>query len=210
MNYLRKSAQIAPAQVKELAPDDNLSVDRKGSKRMSALGFDDLMKNIKRTGWRSSDAGSKSRFFRSSDALEDVAALNSADELRSRLSSTGFDRPVREPQVLFKKTVYKVDVSLAYGLILLFLAVYDLCGIYYEWSSEALPESWHSALIYTHVIAFYLLTTGFVVCNETHQHEYFRIAFASLVINIVGFALRLHYEIYFADLIPAQYYPAAP
>ncbi|GBG34005.1 Hypothetical Protein FCC1311_102282 [Hondaea fermentalgiana] len=141
---------------------------------------------------------------------DDIVETISADDIRSKLSSVQGLEATREPQVLFKKTVYKVDVSLVYGLLLLVLALIDIFAVHSEWETEGVPANWHTALLYTHVVSFYMLATGFVVCNETHQEEYRKSAQISLLVNLTAFALRLHYELSFADFIPARYFPAAP
>lgn len=151
------------------------------------------------------------RIFRRSSAAASVAPesvhseLDEGDELAED-TSHGFP----EPQVLFKKQVYKIYVSLFYGLLLLALALFDIQAVYREWEHEGLPAKWHTAVLYVQIVSFYMLVTGFIVANETGQSDCHKYGIASLAVNLLSFALRLFYELTFSDFVPVQYYPPEP
>jgi len=129
-----------------------------------------------------------------------------AEEGRRGLALAG-GKSLHEPQVLFKKQTYKIKLSLSAGCALFGLALYDLRGVFKEWEGEAVPPGWHSAILYSHVWAFYMLISGFVVSNETRQPEFRPWFVSSLLVNCVAFASRLVYEIGFQDFIPVMYFP---
>lgn len=112
----------------------------------------------------------------------------------------------KEPEVLIKKKVYTIHLSLFFGVGLFCAATYDLHAVYAEWSSEGVPGEWHTGILYCHILSFYLLTTGFIIANETNQRECQKFALVSFLVNMIAFILRLSYEIVFIDYVPTIYY----
>lgn len=115
---------------------------------------------------------------------------------------------MKDPDVVFKKKVYEVNVSIWMGLVLAVITALDFNAIRLESPSEGVPSEWHTALLYMHILSFYLLISGLVVCNETNQPEAMKLAYLSLVVNLVSFVCRFYYEYAFIDFHPTTYYPA--
>ncbi len=108
------------------------------------------------------------------------------------------------PVLLRSTKVYRVYVSIIYGIVLLLLALWDIYGVYQEWDAEASPPAWHTGFIYAQVFALLVLLLGLIVAFDTNQKQVMRHSFVSLAINLLAFTLRLYYEVFAADFMPVR------
>jgi len=120
---------------------------------------------------------------------------------------SNFSQTCDEPDVKFKKGAYKIYVSLIYGFLLMLITVLEINYLLSEHAgSEFLPTPWHSGVLYSHVIAFYLLLEGVIIVHETEHYRHALYVKLSLVLNLLAFGMRLFYEIGLKDLRPVTHF----
>jgi hypothetical protein len=108
------------------------------------------------------------------------------------------------PVLLRSTKVYRVYVSIIYGIALLLLALWDIYGVYQEWDAEATPPAWHTGFVYAQAFALLVLLLGLIVAFDTNHKQAMRHSFISLAINLLAFTLRLYYELFAADFMPVK------
>ena len=101
------------------------------------------------------------------------------------------------------RQIYNAHIGLGMGSILLILAAYDLSKIYDP--ELQLSSAWRPALIFLHVLAFYLFGVGYIYCIEAGSDFQLGLCYLSLIINVVAFVLRLLPEFAFSGYRPAEY-----
>ena len=101
------------------------------------------------------------------------------------------------------RKVYNAHIGLGMGSVLLILAAYDMSMIYEP--DAQLSSAWRPALLFLHVVAFYLFGVGYIYCNEVGTDFQLKLCYLSLLVNVVGFVLRLLPEVAFNGYRPAEY-----